>query len=177
MIDHERNVHRLLHLDTNRINARGGLVDVNQLESWHERRVIILEMAAVAVREASAGGLSARARKARGYVQTFTLAHTEPERQALRAIELAIFPDGAESANDRNDVEIAFNAKKYCAILVTADGSLLRARERLAPLGVTVMSASEAVAHVQSLIEQRDTLAVERCRRTGAVVPTWVGRD
>jgi hypothetical protein len=65
--------------------------------------------------------------------------------------------------NEANDVEIAFNANKYGAILVTADGGsrrqpggILGNRVALARLGVQVMSDGEAVALVREKIQERD---------------------
>lgn len=48
MKQEERYVYLSFHLDSNRINARGGLLAVTQLERWHGDGVIDLELSEVA---------------------------------------------------------------------------------------------------------------------------------
>lgn len=179
----ERFVHLGFQIDTNRINARGRLEHMNRLERWAADDVIEVIMSETAATEAARAG-SRQARKAMSYVQSVTLATNEHERVMMRKIELAIFPGGAKSSGDRNDVEIVFNALKYSRRLVTTDGGskrqpggILGAREKLAAIGVTVMTDEEACAYVKGLIAARDERARQEARETGARLPRWVGRD
>lgn len=157
---------------------------MNQLELWHRAGVVMLHMSHVAQVEAKAGANAGRARKASSYIFSITLGNTPEEKADLRAIEAAIFPGGAASQNERNDVEVAFNAKKYGAILVTHDGAsrrqprgLLGSRTALAQLGVEVMTDEEAVEHVRRKISERDRRMRWRAERDGTPLPRWVGAD
>lgn len=183
-IDQDRFVNLALHVDTNRINARTALPNMNQLERWRDDGVILMQMSNTAREEAVAGGNAARAKKASSYIFTMTMNLIDEERRLLENIEAALFPAGASDANERNDVEIVFNAKKYCAILVTADGGskrqpggILGNRDALGRLGITVMSDDEAVEYVREKIRQRDRLMIERCDWEGRPLPAWVGND
>jgi hypothetical protein len=102
----------------------------------------------------------------------------------LRRIELAVFRAGASTPNEEGDVAIVFNAWKYHATLITADGGsrrqprgILGAAEELAALGVRVVSDQEACAIVETAIHRRDSLAREYARETGSDLPSWVGAD
>lgn len=180
----DRFVYLSFHLDANRINSRGGLSNVSRLERWHEDGVIMLEMSEVAQQEARTGGNVQRTRKALGYIFSMTLAHTAAEQQRIRQIEAILFPNGAATQNERNDVEIAFNAAKYGRILVTADGDsqsqpggILGNRTELQRLGVRVMRDSEAVELVRERIEVRDRNARRVAEQTGQTLPDWVDAD
>jgi hypothetical protein len=179
----QRSVHRGFQIDTNRINARGGQLHMNRLERWNDDGVIEVIISETAATEAARGG-ALQARKAMSYVQSQTLATTEPEAVTMRKIEMAIFPGGAKSSSERNDVEIVFNAEKYSRILVTTDGGskrqpggILGARKKLAALGITVMTDAEACAYVEGLVAARDERARQAAREAGTVLPQWVGRD
>lgn len=179
-----RSVCRSFQLDTNRINSRGELKYMNQLELWNEDGVILLEMSEVSHREAKAGGSIRRARKALRYVYSMTFARTEPEQNKWREIEAALFVRGALSENQENDVEIVFNAWKYGRILITDDGSsknqpagIVGNRGKLRDLGVEVMRDYEAVSLVKELIVVRDQSARKIAKMTGLNVPSWVGKD
>jgi hypothetical protein len=182
MSDQDRFVHVVFQLDANRINASGSLENMNQLESWRDAGVVLMHMSQVAQGEARAGRNAQRSRKAISYIFSITYGDTPDERAELQAIEHAIFPDGVRAQNERNDVEIVFNAKKYGAILVTADGGskrqprgILGSRSALRRLGVTVMTDSEAVAYVRQKISERDERLRFRARREGTLLPPWVG--
>lgn len=72
-------------------------------------------------------------------------------------IEKAIFPEGAKTPNQKNDVDVVFNALKYCGILITRDGAsrrqrggILGAANQLAPHGLRIMTPEEAVDFLRS---------------------------
>src|SRR5690348_3793591 len=136
VLEESRELTLNFHIDTNRINSRGGLDNMNKLELWKKNGLILLNMSKVAHEEARAGGDQRRARKALENIYSLTMATTSEEQMQLREIETILFPAGAATQNDRNDAEIAFNARKYHAILVTADGDLLTRRNELLRIGV-----------------------------------------
>jgi hypothetical protein len=152
----ERNVCLNFHIDTNRINAKANLRFMNILEHWHNSGVIYIEMAEVAQKEAARTFNNERSEKAYGYVATETLAETPEELQLFNQITAILFPTGIKTRNERNDVEIVFNAHKYYAILVTGDGGSVRQpggilgnREKLRNLGIQVVRDYEAVEQVK----------------------------
>jgi len=156
---------------------------MNQLEGWHEQGVIQIEMAQPAQQEAACGS-GDRARKTYDYVYTMTMARTSQERESLRRIEEVLFPATALTTNEKNDVEIIFNAVKYGCILVTADGAsrgqpggILGSRTQLRQLGAEILTDREAVERVRGLIARRDERARNECLRTGEALPPWVGMD
>lgn len=180
----DRSVYRSFHIDANRINARGRLEHMNQLERWRRDGIISIEMSEVAQTEAIAGASPQRASKARTHIYTKTLATTSQEQQRLRDIEKILFPNGVRSPGEQNDVEIVFNAIKYDEILVTDDGGsrrqpggILGNREVLAKLGARILTDEEAVSLVRRLIEERDARIRRCCERDGTPVPAWVGND
>jgi len=164
-------------IDTNRINSRGRLENMNKLNMWHDRRLIRVLMSDVSHEEARAGGDPRRAEKALEYPFSETMADTPAERCRLAAIEQILFPSGARTQNERNDVKIAFNAGKYGAVLVTADGDLLDRRSELGGLGIQVLTDEEAVALVEQRIAERDQRAREDSEHTHVPCPDWVGND
>ena len=173
-----------MHVDANRVNARTALPNMNQLEKWRDDEVILMQVSRTAQEEAAAGGSTARSRKAHSYIFTLTGNLIDDERRQVSEIERVLFPNGASARNERNDVDVVFNAGKYGAILVTADGAsrrqpggILGNRAKLAALGFEVMTDDEAVAHIRRKIHERDERAVERARRDGKPVPAWVGKD
>jgi len=165
------------HFDTNRINSRGKLENMNKLEGWRDRDLILLYPSKVAHEEAMAGGDPLRARKALENIYSFTMATTAEETQRLAEIEAVVFPAGAQTQNERNDVEIAFNAGKYGTILITADEDLLRCRPELARFGIRIMTDDEAVLLVERRIAERDERARGLSAEMGMPLPDWVGKD
>ncbi|HYN81819.1 MAG TPA: hypothetical protein VES88_09990 [Gemmatimonadaceae bacterium] len=171
-------------IDANRVNARQADPHMNRLEKWREDEVIELMMAESAYNEARSGGDPRRARKVGFQIFSMTLATTDAEQEELRQIERILFRKGATTQNQRNDVDIVFNAKKYMRILVTADGGsnrqpggILGNRATLAAIGVRVMTAAEAVALVEQKITERDDFARRLAAEVGVSLPQWVGQD
>ncbi len=177
MYTEPRELFLTFHIDTNRINSRGGLQNMNKLERWRDEGLILVYMSKVAHEEATAGGDSTRTRKALGSIYSYTLANTGEEKARLSKIEGVLFPSRAQTQNERNDVEIAFNAGKYGAILVTADGDLLDRRKELGQVGIRVLTDEQAVALVERRIAERDERAMELSKLDGSPVPDWVGKD
>jgi hypothetical protein len=180
----ERYVYLDFHIDTNCVNAKALLSDMNQLEAWHVDGVISIEMCRKAQDEAAQGHDTNRARKASSYIYSETIAKTPHEQEMLRKINKVLFPDGTKIPNQWNDVEIVFNAWKYTSILVTNDGDskrqpggILGNRDRLADLGIRVMRPSEAVNVVEQAIQKRDRRVMQRIMKTGEQPPDWVGKD
>ena len=180
----ERSLPLEFYIDANRINARQGLPNMNQLEKWHSDHVISIQMAEEAHDEASRGDSPERTRKAKSYIYSIV----SPEMQAqcqhiLKEIECILFPGGVQSPSQLNDVTIVFNAAHYMAILVTNDGDsstqpngILGNRNGLAKY-VQVMRDSEAVELVRERIRQRDERARKVASMTGQPLPEWVCKD
>lgn len=180
----ERNLFLDFHIDTNRINAKSCLKYMNILEHWHENDVIYMEMSEIAQNEAANRGSPLRSEKAYSYIATETLAGTPDEFRMLRQIIEVLFPNGIKSTNEKNDVEIVFNAWKYGRILVTDDGGskkqpggILGSHGKLAALGIKVLRDYEAVELVKEKIIQRDQSALKVASYKKDPIPQWVGKD
>ena len=180
----DRYVFRSFQIDTNRINSRGHCPNMNQLEQWYRDGVIQMDMSEVAQRESRADRDQKRVEKTFDYVYSETLANTHEEQEWLRKIETILFPKGAKNSNQRNDVEIVFNANKYGSILITADGAsksqpngILGHKVGLKELGIVVMSDEEAVTYVRDLIQKRDQQAIKEYEIFGVQLPDWIGKD
>lgn len=98
-------------------------------------------------------------------------------------VEAALFPDGAQRENQKNDVRIVCEAINYHAILITNDGDsksqpggLLGNRAKLANF-VQIMSPDEAVSFVRSKIAERDEFNRKVAREYGGELPVWTGKD
>jgi hypothetical protein len=172
----------VFHIDTNLINARQKLEAVNQLEKWFDDGVILINMSGTAHIEAQAGGNVARARKANRQIFTITPA-ADPSSAEYRRVENALFPQGARTENERNDVRIVCDAAHYAAALVTSDGSstsqpggILGNRHMVANL-VRIFSPDEAVAFVRGKIRERDNFSARVAKEFGGEVPEWTGQD
>jgi hypothetical protein len=166
-------------LDANCVNSRGKLPAMNQLEKWHRDGVITLKFPEHAQSEAAASGNAQRTKKAWAYRIPQTYAETDAEHERLRKIERIIFGDRSLSQQDKNDALNVFTAHKYHAILVTADGELLLAADRLRDElhAVVVMTDEQAVENALIRIRQRDKMARADAAREGCPLPDWVGKD
>jgi hypothetical protein len=177
MYEEPRELYLTFQIDTNRINARGKLENMNKLEHWHNEELITMHMSKVAHEEAMAGGNARRSRKALDSIYSYTMANTQEEQTALRKLGAVLFPPMPSTQNQWNDVEIAFNARKYGAVLVTADGDLLNRTVELHKLGVRVVTDEEAVTMVEHRITERDDRAKQAATAYGLPTPEWVGKD
>ena len=167
-------------LDTNRINARQKLPYVNQLERWHDDGVVELTLSEPSMRESEQGNDRIRRRKAYRYMAWATYGDAPHEQKQMVEIEKILFPEGARTANQKNDVEVVFNALKYPAILVTNDGDsrsqpggILGNKKRLTAWNssIRIMTDAEAVAHVVTRIRRRDNRARMYSERFGHSLP------
>ena len=173
-------------IDANRINARGTLPQMCQLERWHRDGVTCIVISNEASAEASHGS-SRRYLKTGEYIHTVTHGRAQDEVWLLKAIESVLYPAGARISNHQNDARIVFNAAKYLDILITADGAsktqpggILGHREKLQALHPTIriMSDDEAVDFVREKIRERD----EQIKRIAGSflnvqLPSWIGQD
>jgi hypothetical protein len=173
----------LLHIDTNRINARGKLAAMNQIERWKDDGVVLINMSGVSFKEAQAGNDASRSRKA--YQQIFTLTDTSIDKNDARykTIEATLFPNGVKNVNEENDVKIVYEAAYYLAILITNDGGsrtqpggILGHRDELRSL-VQIMTDEEAVTFIKQKVLERDTRARHDAAEARAPLPDWVGKD
>lgn len=145
----------LLHLDANAVNALQRDESLNELERLAALGEIDLEYSEIAYNEAGHGS-SSRQAKTENYTWAGLSGQPEFETDWRAKIEKAIFPFGAKTDSDRNDVEVVLTAKIAGAFLVTRDGNsktqprgILGSRAELAALGVTVLTFSEAVAYAK----------------------------
>lgn len=181
----QRNIYVIFQIDTNRINSKQKLENMNLLEKWHEGGVITIDMPEPATKESFAGNNEQRKKKATQYIHSYTYADTPEEKVLLKKIEDIIFPGGAKDQNQKNDVEIVFNAHKYGSILVTNDGNskkqpggiLGNAQVLKEQLGITVINDETAVQLVREKIQNRDNFARVIASRENIDVPDWVGKD
>jgi hypothetical protein len=170
-------------IDTNAINARQANDALNQIETWRASGVILHLMSEPAFAEAMSGRNDARIAKAGKQVRGISH-HGADEQRLWLAIERAIFPRGAQTDAQRNDVEIVFQAHAWGYVLVTTDGEsrrqprgILGSRHELAELGVTVMRPEEFVAVTRVRIAARDERIERICALKGVPVPSWLGQD
>lgn len=180
-----RHVRLRFQIDTNRINSRQALENMNQLEAWASNGVIVLDMSERALEEASTGNDTKRRAKAVNHIFSMTYANTPDDQARIKRIEGILFPRGATNRNQQTDVEIVFNAGKYCYILVTNDGGsktqpggiLGNAARLKKELDIEVMSDVDAVELVKRRIAQRDTLCRRISQEMNEPLPEWVDLD
>jgi len=173
----------LFHIDTNLINARGKLESMNKIERWAEDDLILVNMSGVSFREAQAGGDLARIKKALSQIFTLTDENINPSDPLYMKIEAALFPKGAKTDNERNDVKIIYEATHYEAILITRDGDsksqpggILGNRDKLKDV-VKILSDSEAVVFIRTKIAERDAFNRRVNQEFGTSLPEWTGQD
>lgn len=178
-----RMLYTVFHIDTNLINARGKLDNMNQIEKWAEDGVLLINMSGVSFKEAKADGNLLRTRKALSHIFTVTNEAIDLNDPQYRKIEAALFPAGAKTENERNDVKIVYEASHYAAILVTRDGGsraqpggILGNRDKLKGIA-RIFSDTEAVAFIREKIAERDNLNRRVAREFGGQLPEWTGKD
>lgn len=161
--------HLKFFLDTNCVNARQRNVSLNALERARAQGRVTLIYSDAAYGEAAFNN-AARSDK----VAKYSCIAIDPlwgRNDELRAaIELILFPNGARSQNERNDVLAVYQAERLRWPLVTTDGAskrqpggILGRAAELARLGIEVLSPEVAYARVRSAV---DDAAARRATRT-----------
>lgn len=173
----------VFHIDTNMINARGKLQAMNQLEKWANDGVILIDMSNVSFNEAQQGNDAKRTKKALSHIFTLLDETINDSDPTFQTVANAIFPDGIEDDNQRNDVKIVCEAINWNAILVTNDGGskkqpggILGNAHKLKDY-VQVMQDHKAVSFINKKIEERDIRNKEISEITGEELPAWTGQD
>ena len=148
-------------LDANRINARQQVPEMNELECLQSRGLVVLLMAGPADEEARVGS-AIRAKKVDTYVTLDTKAGVGTQFDGREMIEQIVFPAGALLPNEINDVHILEVARQTRVPLITNDGAsknqpggMLGNADKLLTLGITVISATAALAHVHVRLRER----------------------
>lgn len=173
----------VFHIDTNLINARGKLDEINQIENWAENKVILVNMSEVSFREAQQGNNEERTRKALGHIFTIIDNGVDESDPIYQEIARTIFPNGIKDQNQKNDVKIVYHAQHYQAILITNDGGskrqpggILGNAKKLNSI-VNIMNPTEAFQFIKAKINDRDEHNQEISKYTGKPVPEWSGYD
>jgi hypothetical protein len=73
--------------------------------------------------EALAGSHAQRTRKSLAQIDTINNIYPDMSDPIFKKIESALFPGGAKTQNQRNNIAIVSEAAKWGAILVTGDGA------------------------------------------------------
>ncbi len=173
----------VFHIDTNLINARQKLPEVNRLERWCADEVIMINMSGTAHAEAQADGNNLRARKAAQHNYTIDAVQFEIEPSDLFDKVCAILE--AQTENQKNDARIICTAIKYHATLVTNDGGsktqpggILGNRDKIREIAdLQIMSPAEAVAFVEGKVAERDAFNGRIASESGMPLPPWTGAD
>ena len=173
----------VFHIDTNLINARQKLPEVNRLEKWCADEVILINMSGTAHAEAQADGNDLRVRKAAQHNYTMDAVKLEMEPSELFDKICAVLE--ARTENQKNDARIICTAIKYHATLVTSDGGsktqpggILGNRDKIRAFAdLQIMSPAEAVAFVERKLAERDTFNEQIARETGEPLPAWTRTD
>ena len=150
--------HKLEYLlDANCINARQKDPALNELEALHEKGKILLIMPRPAYDEAGFGS-EARQEKTEDYCFVGT---EDSERFKVKhIIGHILFPSGAKTANQKNDIEILEVARHTRTTLITMDGAsksqpggMLGHRDELAKFGIKILWPAEALAEIKTLLD------------------------
>jgi hypothetical protein len=150
--------HKLEYLlDTNCINARQKNPALNELEALHKKGKVSLIMPRPAYDEAGFGS-EARQEKTEGY---FFVGIESKERFKVRhTIEHILFPNGAKTVNQKNDIDILEVARHTQLTLITMDGAsksqpggMLGHRDELAKFGIKILRPEEALAEIKTLLD------------------------
>lgn len=173
----------IMQIDTNLINAKQRLEEVNCLERWAEDGVILINMSWTAHAEAQADDNPYRIKKAAK--QLFTIDTGDADAELTFKVGAALFPGGPKNENQQNDVRIVCEAIKWHATLVTNDGAsnsqpggILGNRNKLQAITeIRILSPKEAVEFVASKIKERDDFNRRIAQETGKTLPDWTGKD
>lgn len=163
--------------DTNCINAKHEIDDLNRIEEWYKNRVIDVILSSDSVDELK--------RYRAGDKEAAKQIRVEPEPgrgippEEIRAV---VFPDGytedeKKRRNEEIDVWILASAKKHGRPLITTDGAILRKAKELAAIGIRVRSPADAVKEIADRIKARDEADRRMHEGFGTALPEWHGKD
>jgi hypothetical protein len=150
--------HKLFHVDTNLLNAKQRLEEMNELERIADLGEIFLNWSSTAHFEALNNNSQTLKKKANRHIYTIN-EHEEnypiTESKYKQEIFKIMGVNSKSSINDINDALIVCEAQKYGAVLITRDGGsnsqklgILGRREELAKF-VKIVTPSEALKMVK----------------------------
>lgn len=147
-------------IDTNRINSRQKCERMNELERLAVQGKCVLLMPYQAWIEAECGNNLLRRTKVWSYFYIEPI-KSESQLYWYGQIEKVVFPFGARSENEKNDVWILVAAREMNYPIVTNDGGskkqpggMLGNADELEKLGVIVLRDFEAVESVNAYLNQ-----------------------
>lgn len=117
---------KIFHVDTNLLNAKQKIEEMNELEAMQEEGKILLNWSSTAQTEALNNKSQNKKRKAHTHIYTINEADEEfPQTASKYQTEIFKIMDiGQHSTqNEINDALIVCEAEKYGAILITNDGA------------------------------------------------------
>ncbi|MBE0550152.1 MAG: hypothetical protein IH627_21335 [Rubrivivax sp.] len=151
--------HPKFFLDANCVNTRQKNDALNRLEALRKQRLITLLYADVTHSEAGHGSQT-RTDKAASYTYTKFEPYCEGNDATKRAIEIVLFPEGARTQNQKNDVLAVYHAERLRWPLVTMDGAsntqpggILGNAGKLEKLGVEVLTPEQAIERAERLLK------------------------
>src|SRR5436309_11943002 len=97
-------------IDTNRINSRASLPAMNRLEDFRKKGLIEILLSEPAQREALANREPGRVAKAYSYISSLDTFSGPEEVAQEEEIERILFPGGARTTSERNDIRIVAHA-------------------------------------------------------------------
>jgi hypothetical protein len=143
------------YLDANCVNAKQRVDALNQLEHLKDRGIVTLMYSKSAHAEAAFRNTK-REEKAADFSWTELNASGEND-EVRQAIERILFPEGATSQNEQNDVLAAYHAERLRWPLITTDGKskaqphgILGRSSELKAIGVEVLTPEMAIGRVKS---------------------------
>jgi hypothetical protein len=165
-------------LDANCVNARQGCLAMNALEELERCRLIELNYSETSQNEASKNS-TRRAEKASEY--PYIRLNSEWDRPEFRQqIERIVFPQGAQTPQMRNDIDLLHLAEMDGSPVVTLDGDsssqtggILGHAAELEDLGISVLRPTDALIHAirqlgteryGSLVPNGSQCELRRCR-------------
>jgi hypothetical protein len=144
-------------LDANACNARQKIEELNELEEFSRRGLIVLQHTETTWNEAMSGagpGALSRDRKVADFVFTGLAGVSELEERWRNQIARILFPSGTKDLSQEGDVRAVLTAKLAGGIFVTRDGGsktqpggILGHKAELAALGIVVLSFPDALRH------------------------------
>lgn len=154
----------VFHLDTNLLNSKQELCDVNKLEFWHDSELITLVWSSIAHKEALNSSDKVKIKKANTHIFTIDDENGDDglSSDLLKKEIYRVFGINEKShKNQINDAEIVYIAAKYSAILVTNDGESKRqplgilGRRHLLTKYLKIMAPDEAVKFIEELYKKK----------------------